>query len=398
MHTGIDQRATGRLLVPSVALFLLCGCEEGSPTDPNGADGGDGPPDGSIRVTTVTTGSMLDPDGYVLTVDNGGRKSIGVNAMTTFANLTPGEHEVQLSGLTSNCEVSGANPLTVTVLAGEAVSTTFAVECEFVPVSAADAEIAFTTNRGGTVEIYLMAADGANPVNFTRDPANADVEPAWSPDGTRVAFVKGPVFEAASLYVMDADGLNLRGLGPSSAGTPAWSPEGTTIAFASGDIWVISADGSNLVNLTEHPAPEFEPTWSPDGTRIAFTRHVDGNDEIYVMGADGSNPVNLTNHSAHDLEPAWSPDGTKIAFARGPDFDAKDVYVMDADGSNPVNLTNQPGDDGWPTWSPDGTKIAFSTRRDGHLEVYIMDADGSDPVNLTNHRGFDGHPSWRPSR
>ncbi|NIM52762.1 MAG: hypothetical protein GTO22_26540, partial [Gemmatimonadales bacterium] len=105
--------------------------------------------------------------------------------------------------------------------------------------------------------------------------------------------------------------------------------------------------------------------------QIAFGSERDVNDEIYVMGADGSNPVNLTNHSAWDVDPTWSPDGTKIAFTSDRDGNPE-IYVMDADGSNPVRLTNHPAADGSPAWSPDGTQIAFWSTREAHL-IYVMD-------------------------
>jgi Tol biopolymer transport system component len=88
-----------------------------------------------------------------------------------------------------------------------------------------------------------------------------------------------------------------------------------------------------------------------DGTKIAFQSDRDGNFEIYVMDADGSDPVNLTNNPAYDAQPAWSPDGTRIAFHSYRDGNYE-IYVMGADGSNPVRLTDNPEGDGYPAWSP----------------------------------------------
>lgn len=162
------------------------------------------------------------------------------------------------------------------------------------------------------------------------------------------------------------------------------------------DLYVMKADGTNQVRLTDSPAAELRPTWSPDGSRIAFQSNLDGNDDIHMMDADGSNTRQLTFNSAFDGEPAWSRDGDKIMFTsnRGGDFE---VYVMDADGSNPINLTNNPAvDAGYPVWSPDGTHIAFMSDRDGNFEIYVMAADGTDPVRLTDHHDFDANPYWSP--
>ncbi|MBU7016414.1 MAG: PD40 domain-containing protein, partial [Theionarchaea archaeon] len=91
------------------------------------------------------------------------------------------------------------------------------------------------------------------------------------------------------------------------------------------------------------------PEWSPDGKKIAFCSEKSGNWEIYVIDADGSNQVNLTNNPAHDMDPTWSPDGQKIAFDSDRDGN-KEIYVMNADGSSAVNLTNNPASDRDPDW------------------------------------------------
>ena len=109
---------------------------------------------------------------------------------------------------------------------------------------------------------------------------------------------------------------------------PAWSPDGNRIAFASErdgnwEVYVMNADGTNIINLTKHPAKDGRPDWSPDGNRIAFSSDRDRKDdddknvEIYVMNADGTNPINLTNHPAIDSSPAWEPAPTLNVAAKG---------------------------------------------------------------------------------
>jgi Tol biopolymer transport system component len=118
------------------------------------------------------------------------------------------------------------------------------------------------------------------------------------------------------------------------------------------------------------------PTWSPDGSRIAFQSLRGGNEDIYVMDADGSNLIRLTTSVAADMHPAWSPDGTRIAFvsSRGADYD---IYVMNADGSGQTALTNGDGMDEQPSWSSDGQRIAFTSDRNNDVGLYVMNADGS---------------------
>ena len=257
------------------------------------------------------------------------------------------------------------------------------------------ARIAFVTGRHGgqNPEIYVMSPDGSHAQRVTNDRLWS-VYPTWSPDQAELAFDG-----SGDLYVVSASGSNVRRL--TSGGEdwwPAWSPDGTRIAFTrdvSGwfdwEIFVMEADGSHPVRLTFDAGGD-KPTWSPDGTRIAF-----GAGDIYVMNADGSDLRPLISGPAWDQLPAWSPDGSRIAFTRatieGDDVEA-DVWIVDVDGSNPVNLTRHPADDREPTWSPDGGRIAFSTDRDGNSEIYVMDTDGSNPVNLTRHPGYDGQPAW----
>ncbi len=255
-------------------------------------------------------------------------------------------------------------------------------------------KIAFSSNRDGNPEIYVMNADGSGLTRLTDNPAS-DWAPAWSPDGERIAF-QSERDGNPEIYVMNADGSGPTRLtdNPAEDWWPAWPPDGGRIAFHSdrdgnGEIYVINADGSGLINLTNNPAHDLAPAWTPDGRRIAFHSDRDGNDEIYVMNADGSGLTNLTNNPASDFRPAWSPDGGRIAFISGRDGNLE-IYVMNADGSGQTRLTNNPAEDVAPAWWPDGQRIAFTSERDGNNEIYVMNADGSGQTNLTNNPAYDG--------
>src|SRR5439155_12091092 len=101
---------------------------------------------------------------------------------------------------------------------------------------------------------------------------------------------------------------------------------------AIGEIYVMNADGSGQVNLTNNPVDDAYPVWSPDGSKIAFYTARDGNYEVYVMNADGSGQVNLTNNAAADYYPAWSPDGSKILLDSGRNGGGyPEIYDMNAD-------------------------------------------------------------------
>ena len=132
--------------------------------------------------------------------------------------------------------------------------------------------------------------------------------------------------------------------------------------------------------------------------RIAFVADPYGEQEIYVIEADGTNRLRLTNNLFADSEPAWSPDGEHIAFVSEQN-DNRDIYIMDANGTNVTQLTDHPYDDYSPTWSSDSTKIAFISDRDGgweKSEIYMMNADGSEQQRLTEDSSRDLHPVWSP--
>ncbi len=143
------------------------------------------------------------------------------------------------------------------------------------------------------------------------------------------------------------------------------------------------------------PVSVVPPVAATVPARIAFDSDRDGDRDIYVMQADGTGLVQLTDHPGDDGWPAWSPDGRRIAFGSDRDGDW-DIYVMQADGTGLVQLTDHPGDDWWPAWSPDGRRIAFGSDRDGDRDIYVMQADGTGLVQLTDHPGDDWWPAWSP--
>lgn len=283
----------------------------------------------------------------------------------------------------------------------------------------------------GWSDIYVMNQDGTGLVNLTNNEA-WDKAPAWSPDRSRIAFVReaptgSPPSASESspvetIYLMDADGSNVVRL--TEGVNPSWSPQGDRILFDRDtganrwDIFVIDVDGTDEANLTNAPSWDNSPGWSPDGSRIVFasnrhegpescddeSRLEDCNLEIWTMNLDGSNPVRLTHEPGIDGFPDWSPDGTRIVFHTGRDGDLSngegfEVYVMNADGTNQINLSNHPGLDGHPNWSPDGTRVVFaSTRDDDPLDkdIYLVDPDGTNLTRLTtSQRGRDSMwPNW----
>jgi Tol biopolymer transport system component len=274
------------------------------------------------------------------------------------------------------------------------------------PAPAADG----SADRGRIVpaSVYVVNADGTQPRTLTNRPLAFDASPAWSPDGTRIAF-ESTIEGKRSIWVMQADGQGLRRLtdggtqpAPGSDASPTWSPDGSRIAFmsdrdANAELYVINADGQGLRRLTEDPATDGFPAWSPDGARLAFVSDRDGELGIWAANADGTGPARLVPGPTAPGRPAWSPDGRQIAFASDRNGADLDIWVAPttAPAAAPTRVISSPAQDGEPAWSPDGSRLAFASDRDGAPQVYVASRDGTNPVKLTNRpRSFA--PAWAP--
>jgi TolB protein len=270
--------------------------------------------------------------------------------------------------------------------------------------SASSPDMAFVSTRDGDYAIYGMAADGGDERRLTKekgDPATPpglffQIEPAWSPDGTKIAFVSSRDGRS-HIYVMAADGSGTTQLtsGKREDSGPTWSPDGRRIAFARDKLLFITrADGGAAQRVTTTIGnEETEPAWSPDGRWLAYVRRKSGftAHEIWRVRPDGGDPQGVTRLDANSNGPAWSPDGRRIAFSSDNVLDTPVIYAIALGGKAPRVVTGAATTGAYePSWSPDGKTIAFWS--DGSIYTVPL---GGDPKAITSDQN-NSSPAWRP--
>jgi TolB protein len=268
----------------------------------------------------------------------------------------------------------------------------------------ASTEIAFVSNRGGSREIFVMDADGANARPAT---ANRSINnfPAWSPDGTSILYMSYRLANRPLLFLSSRGrgrpGRPLERLGverPQYRGVFDSSGDRLAVVMSGGDaaeIFTVRPDGKGLKRLTRNRAIDISPSWSPDGERIAFVSDRSGSPQIYVMDADGGGVRRLTFEGSYNTGPAWSGDGRWIAYQMriGSQFD---IWLIDPEGSVNVPLIAHPRSDESPTWAPNSRKLAFSSTRRGQADIYVVDANGENLRRITRDAGDNTSPAWGP--
>ncbi len=297
------------------------------------------------------------------------------------------------------------------------------------------------TGLGSTL-VALNLATGEQHVIFSDPAGDAVLDPAYSPDGTKIAYLEGTLLDhgivtnPTSIWVLDTTTGHTRLLtrcsGCDISDYISWSPDGSRLAFSQADqrgslqLYLIDADGSHLTQLTHFPAAQnaAQPTWSPDGTRLAFTLFGIGNIpnqgvvytsvDLDVIRADGTGLATLLASGQNSsnftisqyLFPAWSPNGSRIAYvlldppvAGG--VPQAQVWLMNPDGSHRTAIFWQNGCCSGLVWSPDGTRMVAATfggagSGANQSGLWVMNADGFAEKDTSEISDYLGRPAWQP--
>ena len=259
--------------------------------------------------------------------------------------------------------------------------------------------LSYVTQAGREYKLQVADSDGENVHDALRS-NEPIISPAWSPDGTKVAYVsfenRKPVVYVQNLVTRERTVVaNYKG----NNSAPAWSPDGSKLAVAltlsgSTQIYMVNASGGDLHRLTNSIGIDTEPRFSPDGQTIYFTSDRSGGPQIYKMSAAGGAAQRLTFKSDYNISPRISPDGKTLAFISRRERQYQ-LYVLDLASSQELRLSDSSSDD-TPSFSPNGRYIMLATKSGGRGTLAVVSIDGSVKHLLTPQVGDIREPTWGP--
>jgi Tol biopolymer transport system component len=276
------------------------------------------------------------------------------------------------------------------------------------PLGGASGQIAYSSERDGQTQVWIINSDGSSSTQVTHLPDGA-CQPDWSPGGKQLVFIspcqgKKDTYPGASLFIINTDGTGLTPLVTLPGGDfePAWSPDGKQIAFTSlrdysiPHLYLYNLVDNTVKRLSKAVNRDRQPAWSPDGKLLAYETTTLNQPQIWTMTSGGENAREFSLlSSAYDFSPAWAPDGSVVVFSQGSQRILVARQVGDRSAQQfPVSDRIYPAEAA--RFSTDGWWLAFDLKKDGNTDIYIMTRNGANLARLTDNPGVDFHPAWRP--
>ncbi|MEW5829024.1 MAG: protein kinase [Chloroflexota bacterium] len=288
------------------------------------------------------------------------------------------------------------------------------------PMGGGYGQFAFASARTGVTAIYLNSVDGSSPPELIVSMPEGACQPAWSPDGERLVFVSPctlaqdpyAIYPNSTLYTVNVEGTNVEQLLPEAGGDfePAWSPDGERIAFTSirsghEEIYIYNLKDNSLTRLTETRPGEGAryPAWSPLGNQLVYSMKRFGTYQVWVMTDLGTAQQQIVRSGVayHNIMPAWTRDSEVVVFSQRKVEGVSRPWLMAipyADREEGLAGTYWERD--MPItdieFSPDGLWIILEGQEDGNYDIFLMPAGGGDRIRLTRDPMIDMDPAWRP--